>query len=51
MYSTDAASCVRDEISVKDIIKNNNAIRNIQVDDLVYLERDLDFHEKVFHLA
>lgn len=49
MNSTDAAaSCVHNEISVKDIVINNNAIRNLQIDDLFYVEGDLDFYEKVF---
>lgn len=47
MDTIDASSCVRKEISKDTIIKNNIAIRNFHLDDLFYLEKDLDFNEKV----
>lgn len=48
MDTIDASSCASKEISKETIIRNNAAIRNFQLDDLVYLEKDLDFNEKVF---
>lgn len=51
METIDASSCAREEISKETIIKNNIAIRNFQLDDLVYLEKDLDFYEKVISIA
>lgn len=50
MDTIDALSCVREEISKDTIIKNNITIRNVQLDDLFYLEKDLDFYEKVISL-
>lgn len=47
MYSTDAATGPQ-EVSKENIVKNNIGIRNLHVDDLFYLEQDLDFYEKVF---
>lgn len=35
------------EISTEIIVKNRNVIRELQSDDLFYLERDLEFREKV----
>lgn len=37
------------EISKDSFIQNTVAIREIHVDDLFHLEKDLDFHEKVFY--
>lgn len=47
--TTDAgfASAPLAEISKETFVKNRNAIRELQLDDLFYLERDLEFHEKV----
>lgn len=50
MDTIDASSCAREEISKDIIIKNNFTIRNVQLDDLFYLEKDLDFNEKVILL-
>lgn len=47
MYSTDASSGPK-EFSKDKLIKNNTGIRNLHPDDLFYLEKDLDFYEKVF---
>lgn len=47
MDTIDASSCGHEEISKETIIKNNIAIQNFQLDDLFYLEKDLDFYEKV----
>lgn len=49
--STDAAfSAGPSEIIIsKDtIIRNNIGIRELHLDDLFYLEKDLEFYEKVF---
>lgn len=51
MDTIDASSCAHEEISKETITKNNIAIRNFQLDDLVYLEKDLDFYEKVIFIA
>lgn len=47
--TTDAgfASAPPPEISKETIVKNRIAIRELQLDDLFYLERDLEFHDKV----
>lgn len=47
--TTDAgfASAPPAEISKETIVKNRIAIRELQLDDLFYLEKDLEFHEKV----
>lgn len=47
--NTDAAfaSCSQ-EISKEAFLKNNIAIREIHVDDLFELEKDLAFYDKVF---
>lgn len=50
--TTDAgfASAPPVEISKEIRIKNVIAIRELQLDDLFYLERDLEFNEKVILL-
>lgn len=48
METTDALSSIGETISAQMIIKNNTAIRSIDVEDLFYLEKDLAFYEKVF---
>lgn len=48
--TTDAGvSANFEEISKDSFIRNNCAIREIHVDDLFHLEKDLDIHEKVFY--
>lgn len=47
MDTIDAVQEVCEDISASKIIGNNIAIRNIQIDDLFYVEQDLDFYEKV----
>lgn len=47
MEQTDALSSNNNKSSIQTIIKNNIAINNIDIEDLVYLEKDLDFYEKV----
>lgn len=48
--STDAgfSSVQGIEISKSSIAKNTIAIREIHLDDLLYVEKELAFHEKVF---
>lgn len=47
--ATDAGvSATFREISIVEIKKNQIAIGEIHVDDLFELEKDLDYHEKVF---
>lgn len=47
MDANDASTSAHEIISADKIIKNDISIRNIHLDDLTYLERDLDFGEKV----
>lgn len=47
MNLTDAACQPQHEVSIEKIQQNNNGIINIQLDDLINLEEDLDFYEKV----
>lgn len=49
MYSTDASSGPQ-EFSKDKFMKNNTGIRNLHPDELFYLEKDLDFYEKVFQI-